>query len=227
MNAQDGGDESEDTVNQQSDHSPAVMTSRRRNLLSRKFRPKSTVSMGQDASADYIADLVPPLNEQLGSGHQGDDPDDNEEEPGVNVDESQADVSRKSAPLKHLGLSRPKQSKKRLPHSASATLKRRRKKVLTSMGISANGRTRSFTGLQWQPRQVSENSVSLGSSRMRGSLGSVSSADLGSPSLESVFAESRPTHRLMAGYKPSDEAAGSSSIFSMEELTLDENTVKI
>lgn len=94
------------------------MASKRRNLLSRKLRPKSTVGMGQGASADDIPDLVPPLNEQLGSGH--DDPDANEEEPGVNVDESQADVSRKSAPLKHLGLSRPKKPKTRLPTRSAA-----------------------------------------------------------------------------------------------------------
>lgn len=67
-------------------------------------------------------------------------------------------------------------------------------------------------------------SVSLGSSRMRGSLGSVSSAELGSPSLESVSAESSPMHRSVAGDKPSDEAAGSSS---REELTLDEDAVKL
>ncbi len=96
------------------------MASKRRNLLSRKLRPKSTVGMGQGASADDIPDLVPPLNEQLGSGQQGDDPDANEEEPGVNVDESQADVSRKSAPLKHLGLSRPKKPKTRLPTRSAA-----------------------------------------------------------------------------------------------------------
>ena len=96
------------------------MASKRRNLLSRKLRPKSTVGMGQGASADDIPDLVPPLNEQLGSGHQGDDPDANEEEPGVNVDESQADVSKKSAPLKHLGLSRPKKPKTRLPTRSAA-----------------------------------------------------------------------------------------------------------
>jgi hypothetical protein len=79
--------------------------------------------MGQGASADDIPDLVPPLNEQLGSGHQGDDPDANEEEPGVNVDESQADVSKKSAPLKHLGLSRPKKPKTRLPTRSAAALR--------------------------------------------------------------------------------------------------------
>ena len=66
-------------------------------------------------------------------------------------------------------------------------------------------------------------SVSLGSSRMRGSLGSVSSAELGSPSLESVSAESSPMHRSVAGDKPSDETAGS----SREELTLDEDAVKL
>lgn len=100
------------------------MASKRRNLLSRKLRPKSTVGMGQGASADDIPDLVPPLNEQLsGIHHQGEDPDANEEEPGVNVDESQADVSRKSAPLKHLGLSRPKKPKTRLPTRSAAALR--------------------------------------------------------------------------------------------------------
>lgn len=95
------------------------MASKRRNLLSRKLRPKSTVGMGQGASADDIPDLVPPLNEQLSCL----DPDANEEEPGVNVDESQADVSKKSAPLKHLGLSRPKKPKTRLPTRSAAAMR--------------------------------------------------------------------------------------------------------
>lgn len=57
---------------------------------------------------------------------------------------------------------------------------------------------------------------------MRGSLGSVSSAELGSPSLESMSAESSPMHRSVAGDKPGDEAGSS----SREELTLDEDAVK-
>ena len=98
------------------------MAIKRKNLQSRKLRPKSVVGMGQGASADDIPDLVPPLSEQLNSSghrHQSEDPDANEEEPGVNVDESQADVSRSSAPLKHLGLSRPKKPKSRLPTRAA------------------------------------------------------------------------------------------------------------
>lgn len=80
---------------------------------------------GRGASADDIPDLVPPLNEQLGatgaSGHAGgDDADANEEEPGVYVDDSQADVSKSSAPLKHLGLSRPKKPKTRAPTRSAA-----------------------------------------------------------------------------------------------------------
>ena len=64
--------------------------------------------------------------------------------------------------------------------------------------------------------------MSLGSSRMRGSLGSVSSAELGSPSLESMSTESSPMHRSVAGDKPGEEAGSS----SREELTLDEDAAK-
>ena len=51
--------------------------------------------------------------------------DGNEEERGLSVDElgeSQADVSKSSAPLKHLGLSRPKKPKSRLPTRTAARL---------------------------------------------------------------------------------------------------------
>ncbi|XP_046651489.1 F-actin-uncapping protein LRRC16A-like isoform X2 [Daphnia pulicaria] len=229
MNAQDGGDESEDTINnQQSDHSPVAtpVASKRRNLLSRKLRPKSTVGMGQGASADDIPDLVPPLNEQLGSGH--DDPDANEEEPGVNVDESQADVSRKSAPLKHLGLSRPKKPKTRLPTRSAALRVGGNSETASQESLDVDGDLSqgldTFFHSTTMATTTGGSSVSLGSSRMRGSLGSVSSAELGSPSLESVSAESSPMHRSVAGDKPSDETAGSSS---REELTLDEDAVKL
>jgi hypothetical protein len=235
------------------------VASKRRNLLSRKLRPKSTVGMGQGASADDIPDLVPPLNEQLGSGH--DDPDANEEEPGVNVDESQADVSRKSAPLKHLGLSRPKKPKTRLPtrsaalrvggnsetasqesldvdgdlsqgldtffHSTTMATTTGVALMITSILFKAYQRVLVLFVFLYLPcclLRTGGSSVSLGSSRMRGSLGSVSSAELGSPSLESVSAESSPMHRSVAGDKPSDETAGSSS---REELTLDEDAVKL
>lgn len=57
---------------------------------------------------------------------------------------------------------------------------------------------------------------------MRGSLGSVSSAELGSPSLESMSAESSPMHRSVAGDKLGEEVGSS----SREELTLDEDAVK-
>ena len=51
--------------------------------------------------------------------------------------------------------------------------------------------------------------MSLGSSRMRGSLGSVSSAELGSPSLDSMSAESSPMHRSTTCEKPVDEPGSS------------------
>ena len=69
---------------------------------------------------------------------------------------------------------------------------------------------------------IGGSSVSLGSSRIRGSLGSVSSAELGSPSLESMSAESSPMHRSVAGDKTTEEAGSS----SREELTLDEEAAK-
>ena len=81
---------------------------------------------GRGASADDIPDLVPPLNEQLGSsGTSGahatrEETDGNEEEPGVFVDDPQADASKRSAPLKHLGLSRPKKPKTRAPTRSTA-----------------------------------------------------------------------------------------------------------
>ena len=62
--------------------------------------------------------------------------------------------------------------------------------------------------------------MSLGSSRIRGSLGSVSSAELGSPSLESVSAESSPMHRSVAVDSKNIEEAACNS--SREELTLDD-----
>lgn len=98
------------------------MAIKRKNLQSRKLRPKSVVGMGQGVSADDIPDLVPPLSEQLASSsiRQSEDPEANEEEQGVNVDDSQADVSKSSAPLKHLGLSRPKRPKTRLPTRSAA-----------------------------------------------------------------------------------------------------------
>lgn len=103
------------------------MANKRKSLHSRKLRPKSVVGMGQGASADDIPDLVPPLSEQLGvnrSQSRAEDPDANEEEPGVSVDESHADVSKRSAPLKHLGLTRPKKPKSRLPTRAAAAATR-------------------------------------------------------------------------------------------------------
>jgi len=71
---------------------------------------------------------------------------------------------------------------------------------------------------------IGGSSMSLGSSRIRGSLGSVSSAELGSPSLDSVSAESSPMHRSVAiDTKTVDEIGGSSS---REELTLDDDATK-
>ena len=73
-------------------------------------------------SADDIPDLVPPLND---GASQAEEADANEEEVGVNVDEvadSNADVSKSSAPLKHLGLSRPKKPKTRLPTRTAARI---------------------------------------------------------------------------------------------------------
>jgi len=64
-------------------------------------------------------------------------------------------------------------------------------------------------------------SVSLGSSRIRGSLGSVSSAELGSPSLDSMSAESSPMHRSATCEKPGDEAGS-----SREELNMDDDKDK-
>lgn len=65
--------------------------------------------------------------------------------------------------------------------------------------------------------QIGGSSVSLGSSRIRGSLGSVSSAELGSPSLDSISADSSPMHRSCAGEKQGDEGCS-----SREELEQDE-----
>ncbi|XP_059352193.1 F-actin-uncapping protein LRRC16A-like isoform X2 [Daphnia carinata] len=230
MNTQHGEDESEDTLDQQSNRSPVAtpVASKRRNLLSRKLRPKSTVGMGQGASADDIPDLVPPLNEQLsGMHHQGEDPDANEEEPGVNVDESQADVSRKSAPLKHLGLSRPKKPKTRLPTRSAAALRVGNSETASQESLDVEGDLSqgldTFFHTTTMATTTGGSSVSLGSSRMRGSLGSVSSAELGSPSLESVSAESSPMHRSVAGDKLGEEVGSS----SREELTLDEDAVKL
>ena len=98
------------------------MAMKRKNVTSRKLRPKSVVGLIQGISADDIPDLVPPLND---AASQGEDIDANEEERGVSVDElveSQADVSKSSAPLKHLGLSRPKRPKTRLPTRTAARL---------------------------------------------------------------------------------------------------------
>jgi len=105
------------------------MAMKRKNMLSRKVRPKSVVGLGQGLSADDIPDLVPPLGEQLTAGahhHPAtvDEADANEEEPGVIVDEPQqqtdAIAAKRSVPLKHLGLSRPKKPKTRLPTRAAA-----------------------------------------------------------------------------------------------------------
>ena len=106
------------------------MAMKRKNMLSRKVRPKSVVGLGQGLSADDIPDLVPPLGEQLtgaGAHHHPatvDEADANEEEPGVIVDEPQqqadASAAKRSVPLKHLGLSRPKKPKTRLPTRAAA-----------------------------------------------------------------------------------------------------------
>ena len=63
--------------------------------------------------------------------------------------------------------------------------------------------------------------MSLGSSRIRGSLGSVSSAELGSPSLESMSAESSPMHRSATCEKHGDKAGS-----SREELAIDEDKDK-
>ena len=71
------------------------MAMKRKNMISRKVRPKSEVGLGQGLSADDITDLVPPLGEQLtgaGAHHHPttvDEADANEEEPGVIVDEPQ------------------------------------------------------------------------------------------------------------------------------------------
>jgi len=95
------------------------MAMKRKNITSRKLRPKSVVGLIQGISADDIPDLVPPLND---AASQGEEMDANEEERGLSVDElgeSQADVSKSSAPLKHLGLSRPKKPKTRLPTRAA------------------------------------------------------------------------------------------------------------
>lgn len=97
-------------------------TAKRKNQHSRKLRPKSVVGLIQGISADDIPDLVPPLNDHASHGEEVDG---YEEERGLSVDElgeSQADVSKSSAPLKHLGLSRPKKPKTRLPTRTAARL---------------------------------------------------------------------------------------------------------
>lgn len=226
------------------------MPKKRQHVQSRKLRPKSVVGPGRGASADDIPDLVPPLNEQLGNNSNvsgqplGEEADANEEEPGVNVDESQADASRSSMPLKHLGLSRPKKPKTRAPTRLTTTgrlgLSTASQESLDGEGDLSQGLDTFFhsttmattTGSSCQsPIAPLRNerdmfvsilsggsSVSLGSGRMRGSLGSVSSAELGSPSLESVSAESSPMHRSVAIDKTGDDPGSS----SREELTLDE-----
>ncbi len=100
------------------------MSLKRKGVASRKVRPKSVVGFVQSGgmSADDIPDLVPPLND---GASQAEEADANEEEVGVNVDEvadSNADVSKSSAPLKHLGLSRPKKPKTRLPTRTAARI---------------------------------------------------------------------------------------------------------
>jgi hypothetical protein len=106
---------------------------KRKNMFSRKVWPKSVVGLGQSLSADDISDLVPPLGEQLtgaGAHHHPatlDEVHANEEEPGVTVDEPQqqvdASAAKRSMPLKHLDLSRPKKPKTRLPTRAAAAVR--------------------------------------------------------------------------------------------------------
>ena len=79
------------------------MAMKRKNMLSRKVRPKSVVGLGQGLSADDIPDLVPPLGEQLtgaGAHHHPatvNEADANEEEPGDTVDEPQQQVDASAA----------------------------------------------------------------------------------------------------------------------------------
>ena len=74
-------------------------------------------------SSDDIPDLVQPINDTATSQATEDATDANEEEVGLIVDEhgqSPANPSKSSAtPLKHLGLSRPKKPKTRLPTRAA------------------------------------------------------------------------------------------------------------
>lgn len=64
-------------------------------------------------------------------------------------------------------------------------------------------------------------SASLGSSRMPGSLGSVSSAELGSPSLDSISADSSPMHHR-SGATPA--VASTSASTPVVGATVDEST---
>ena len=203
------------------------MAMKRKNMLSRKVRPKSVVGLSQGLSADDIPDLVPPLG---GDSHPStvDEADANEEEPGVSVDESQptsAGVAKRSVPLKHLGLSRPKKPKTRLPTRTAVAVRIGNSQTASQESLDADGDLSqgldTFFHTTTMATTTGGSSMSLGSSRIRGSLGSVSSAELGSPSLESVSAESSPMHRSVAvDSKTVDEAAAGSS--SREELTLDD-----
>lgn len=99
------------------------MSSKRKNIHGRKLRPKSVVGFIQGISADHIPDLVAPLNDGTSQGEEIDGM--NEEEVGVNVDEvvePSAVASKNAVPLKHLGLSRPKKPKSRLPTRSTARL---------------------------------------------------------------------------------------------------------
>lgn len=213
-------------TNLQSSRSPVAtpqMAMKRKNLTSRKLRPKSVVGLIQGISADDIPDLVPPLNDATS---QGDEIDVNEEERGLSVDElgeSQADVSKSSAPLKHLGLSRPKKPKTRLPTRTAARLGNSQTASQESLDADADlsQGLDTFFHTTTMATNTGGSSVSLGSSRIRGSLGSVSSAELGSPSLESMSAESSPMHRSATCEKHGDEAGS-----SREELAIDEDKDK-
>lgn len=59
----------------------------------------------------------------------------------------------------------------------------------------------------------------MGSGRVRGSLGSVSSAELGSPSVDSISADSSPMHRPSATEKVNEETGS----ISLEELVHDDD----
>lgn len=85
------------------------------------MRPKSVAGFVQAAvSSDDIPDLVQPVNDTTSQAE--DTTDANEEEVGLIVDDngqSPVVASKSSTPLKHLGLSRPKKPKTRLPTRAA------------------------------------------------------------------------------------------------------------